>query len=65
MYNNEFQDGQENGYWLIDNKGVKQPLWHTHHDFYRKSRRYLTDFRQKEGRLPTSEEFRRFAQEIL
>jgi hypothetical protein len=65
MYNNEFQDGQENGYWLIDNKGVKQPLWYTHRDFYRKSRHYLTDFRQREGRLPTSEEFRRFAQEIL
>ena len=58
-------DGQQNGYWLIDDKGVKQPLWHTHHDFYQKSRRYVTDFRQKEGRVPTSEEFRRFALGIL
>ena len=65
MYNNEFSDGQQNGYWLIDDKGVKQPLWHTHHDFYQKSRRYVADFRQKEGRLPTSEEFRRFALGIL
>jgi hypothetical protein len=65
MYNNEFKDGHENGYWLIDDQGVKQPLWHTHHDFYQKSRHYVTDFRQKEGRLPTSEEFRRFALAIL
>ena len=65
MYNNEFKDGQENGYWLIDDKGTKQPLWHTHHDFYRKSRRYVANFRQKEGRLPTSDEFRRFALSIL
>ena len=65
MYNNEFNDGQQNGYWLIDDKGVKQPLWHTHHDFYQKSRRFVADFRQKEGRLPTSEEFRRFALGIL
>ncbi len=65
MYNNEFSDGQQNGYWLIDDKGVKQPLWHTHHDFYQKSRRYVAAFRQKEGRLPTSEEFRHFALGIL
>jgi hypothetical protein len=65
MYNNEFSDGQQNGYWLIDDKGVKQPLWHTHHEFYRKSRRYVVDFRQKKGRMPTSEEFRRFALGIL
>ncbi len=48
-----------------DDKGVKQPLWHTHHEFYDKSRRYVSDFRKKEGRLPTSEEFRRFALGIL
>jgi hypothetical protein len=65
MYNNEFKDGQENGYWLIDDKGVKQPLWHTHHDFYQQSRRYVTDFREKESRFPTSEEFRHFALGIL
>jgi hypothetical protein len=65
MYNNEFSDGQQNGYWLIDDKGVKQPLWHTHHEFYQKSRRYVIDFRKKEGRLPTSEEFRRFGLGIL
>ena len=65
MYNNESSDGQQNGYWLIDDKGVKQPLWHAHHDFYQKSRRYVADFRRKEGRLPTSEEFRHFALGIL
>jgi hypothetical protein len=65
MYNNEIKDGRQSGFWLIDDKGVKQPLWHTHHDFYQKSRRYVGDFRQKEGRLPTSDEFRRFALGIL
>jgi len=65
MYNNEFKNGRENGYWLIDDQGLKQPLWHTHHDFYQKSRRYLAEFRRKEGRLPTSDEFRRFALSIL
>jgi hypothetical protein len=65
MYNNDVKDGQQNGFWLIDDKGAKQPLWHTHHDFYQMSHRFVTDFRQKEGRLPTAEEFRRFAIRIL
>ena len=65
MYNNEFKDGHENGYWLIDDNGVKQPLWHTHQRFYQKSRRCLADFQHQEGRLPTSEEFRRLALAIL
>jgi hypothetical protein len=65
MYNNEFKDGQENGYWLIDNKGVKQPLWHTHHEFLKQARQYVIDFRAKENRVPTPEEFQRSALNIL
>jgi hypothetical protein len=65
MYNNEYKDGAENGYWLIDDKGAKQPVWFTHHDFYQQSRRYLVDFKKRERRLPTSDEFRRFALSIL
>jgi hypothetical protein len=65
MYNNEFKDGHENGYWLIDDRGTKQPLWHTHHDFYRESRRYVAEFRKNAGRLPTADEFGRFALSIL
>jgi hypothetical protein len=65
MYNNEFKNGQEGGYWLIDDQGVKQPLWHTHHRFYRRSRQYLAEFEKGEGRLPTAEEFRRYGLQLL
>ena len=65
MDNNEVKEGQQNGYWLIDNKGVKQPLWHTHHAFYRHARRYVAELKRKEGRLPTSQEFRQFALSAL
>jgi hypothetical protein len=65
MYNNEFSEGKENGYWLIDDKRDRQPLWHTHHEFYERSRAYLLRFRHDEGRLPTTDEFRRFASGIL
>ena len=65
MYNNETKDGEEHGYWLIDDKGVKQPLWHTHHRFYREPIRYVTDFRQEEGRQPTAEDYRTYAAPLL
>ena len=65
MYNNEFKDGVENGYWLIDNHGVKQPLWHTLADFYREARRYVADCKRQTGRLPADAEFRRFALTLL
>ena len=51
MYNNEFSNGVENGYWLIDNHGVNQPLWHTLADFYREARRYVADCQRQMGRL--------------
>jgi hypothetical protein len=65
MYNNEFSNGVENGYWLIDNHGVKQPLWHTLADFYREARRYVATCKRQTGRLPAEGEFRRFALGLL
>jgi hypothetical protein len=65
MYNNEFSNGVENGYWLIDNHCVKQPLWHTLADFYREARRYVADCKRQTGRLPAEAEFRRFALGLL
>jgi hypothetical protein len=65
MYNNEFSNGVENGYWLIDNHGVKQPLWHTLADFYREARRYVANCKRQTGRLPAEGEFRRFALGLL
>jgi len=65
MYNNEFSNGVENGYWLIDNHDVKQPLWHTLAEFYREARRYVADCQLQSGRLPTEEQFRRFGVKAL
>jgi hypothetical protein len=65
MYNNEFRNGVENGYWLIDNHGVKQPLWHTLAGFYREARRHVADCKRQTGRLPAEAEFRRFALSLL
>ena len=65
MYNNEFSNGVENGYWLIDNHGVKQPVWHTLADFYREARRYVADCQRRTGQLPAEADFRRFALNLL
>jgi len=62
MYNNEVgKDGAQRGFWLIDDKGDKQPVYETHHAYYQWARHWATDFRAREGRLPTFDEFREAA----
>ena len=65
MYNNEYKDDIENGYWLIDDKATKQPVWHTLADYYRDARRYVADTRRSTGRSPSEADFRRFALDWL
>ncbi len=65
MYNNEVKDGKQRGFWLIDDKGEKQPLYHTHQRYYEWARGWVSDFKQKEGRLPATEEFSRAAVKYL
>jgi hypothetical protein len=62
MYNNEVDEkGNQRGFWLIDDKGAKQPLYYTHQNFYRWARQYAAAFAKTERRAPTSEEFRKAA----
>lgn len=49
--------GANRGYWLIDNKGVKQPVWHLHHDFLEKANSYVDDYQRRNGRLPDQAEY--------
>lgn len=58
-------DGTYARLWLIDNKGVKQPLYHTYQRFLEEARRYVADFKKQNGRLPSAEEYRRFAVPLL
>ena len=67
MYNNEIDKstGAQRGFWLIDDKGVKQPVYRTHENFYRQSRQFVAEFKTKNGRVPSREEFGRFAVTLL
>lgn len=59
MYNNEIKkETQEQvGYWLIDDKGKKQPIWHTHNNFYKEAKLYVRNYINKKGEAPSFEEF--------
>ena len=61
MYNNEVKDGVQQGYWLIDDHGNRQPIYDTHRRFLERARAHVADFLKREGRVPTGEEFREAA----
>ncbi|MEM6362136.1 MAG: hypothetical protein AAF149_20775 [Bacteroidota bacterium] len=63
MYNNEVNQNTKKhvGYWLINNQGKKQKIWHTHNEFYKDARSYLTDYYNKNNAIPDFDEFRQAA----
>ena len=63
MYNNEIDanTGEQIGYWLIDDNGKKQPIWHTHYKFYKESKSYVEDYFKTHGKLPSFEAFKNVA----
>jgi hypothetical protein len=62
MYNNELtKDGKNKGFWLINDKGEKTPLYSTHQKFYSESKEYLKMYSKKHGKLPTHEQFMKAA----
>ena len=66
MYNNEIQQdtGEQVGYWLIDDKGKKQPIWYTHNSFYKESKKFLKNYLKTHGQLPSFDFFRKSALEF-
>jgi hypothetical protein len=58
MYNNEVTpDGRQRGFWLIDDHGVKQPVYFLHQKFYERARAYVSEFTARNGRRPSREEY--------
>jgi hypothetical protein len=57
MYNNEISGGQQVGYWLINNLGVKQPVYYTHQMFYQIMKNYIQEFNEQNGRQPSQAEY--------
>lgn len=62
MYNNELdENGSQRGFWLIDDKGAKQPLYETHQKLYQWGKAYVRSFTKSEGHAPSLDEYRKAA----
>src|ERR1051325_3485409 len=53
IYNNVLSaDGTQRGAWMISDKGVKQPVYLTHHKFLQQARHYVEERIKKTGHPP-------------
>jgi len=65
MYCNENPKGKHRGFWLIDDKDRKQPFYYTLSNYYENMKRIVAEFKKEHGQLPTDNELRKKAVEIL
>jgi hypothetical protein len=66
LYNNELDaDGSPRGFWMIDDKGVKQPIYKTHVDYYAWARKWIRAASAETGHAPAEAEFRKAAVEYF
>lgn len=65
VYCNEINKNKHRGYWLIDNKNKKQPFFYTLRNYHSEMKKYVADFKKKNGRAPTDAEIRKKAIEVL
>jgi len=49
------------GCWMIDDKGVKEPIYYTYQHYYADARAYVADFEKKNKRKPNDKEFQAYA----
>jgi hypothetical protein len=57
MFCNEKSEGVHRGFWLIDDKGAKQPVYNLHARFLSRAREWVAEFARGEGRPPTQAEY--------
>lgn len=67
LYCNEIDPStnEHRGYWLIDQSGEKQPVWHLHRKFLEQANRFVEEFEKNNGRLPTQSEYTKKAVDWL
>lgn len=63
LYCNEIEpaSGEHRGYWLINDKGVKQPIWFLHRHFLDRANAFVDAYRTEHGKLPPQDHFNREA----
>ena len=59
LYNNELEaNGKQRGFWMIDDKGVQQPIYETHLRYYEWARKFVSECITRTGNTPADAEFR-------
>lgn len=58
LYCNEFRDGQYGGFWLIDDKNVKQPVWFTLENYFAWAGKMVADTKAQTGTPPDDPTYR-------
>lgn len=57
MFCNEKPEGVHRGFWLIDDKGAKQPVYNLHTRFLARAREWIAEFTRDQGRPPAQAEY--------
>ncbi len=66
MYNNEYEPtGESKQMSLINEEGIKMPLYHLHQKFYTEMNSYLNSYKAKHKQFPSSQDFRKKAIDLL
>jgi hypothetical protein len=65
LYDNEGTPEKPDGFWLINEKNEKQPIWHTHQRYFSWAKKHLADTKERSGKPPSEAEFRAAALEYL
>ena len=66
LYNNEYaKNGDSKEMSLINEAGIKRPLYYLHQNYYKQMNQYLIDFKHKNGSYPSQLEFNKVAFKTL
>ena len=66
FYNNEIDHkGEQIGFWMINDKNQKQPVYFTYQNFYKAAKKWVTNFYVENNRLPGREEYDSFAVKMI
>lgn len=65
MYNNELQNGTHKGFWLIDEKNKRWPLYYAFGNFNLKAQEWVNNQKRNSAKLPAREEFINWASKSL
>lgn len=65
LYDNEGSPEKPGGFWLIDERNEKQPIWHTHRRYFEWARQHVHEVTLKSGTPPDEAAFRKEAAAYL